>query len=79
MITAEVAVYPLKTADATKVINDSINSIKQSNLDYQVNSMNTILNGNKEDVFNCIKTMFTEAEKSGGEVNMVVTIGNSSK
>lgn len=79
MITAEVAIYPLKTGDATKVINDSINTLKGTKLDYTVNSMNTVLSGTKEEVFNSIKTMFTEAEKSGGEVNMVVTIGNASE
>lgn len=79
MITAEVAVYPLKTDDATKVIKDSISVLKNSSVDYKVNSMNTVLTGSKDDVFNCINTMFTEAEKSGGEVNMVVTIGNACK
>ncbi len=77
MIKAEVAIYPLKTDNATKVINDSINTLKGGRIDYTVNSMNTVLNGSKEDVFNSIKTMFSEAEKSGGEVNMVVTIGNA--
>ncbi|MBC2580230.1 YkoF family thiamine/hydroxymethylpyrimidine-binding protein [Clostridium sp. DJ247] len=79
MITAEVAIYPLKTNDATKVINDSINTLKGTNLEYKVNSMNTILNGSEQDVFNSLQAMFTVAEKSGGEVNMVVTIGNASK
>jgi uncharacterized protein YqgV (UPF0045/DUF77 family) len=77
MITAEIAVYPLKTDNATKVINDSRNAIKGSGVDCRVNSMNTVLSGDKDDVFNCIKTMFTEAEKSGGEVSMVVTVGNA--
>lgn len=79
MITAEVAVYPLKTNDATKVINDSLNALKGSNIDYKVNSMNTIINGSKEEVFSSLQTMFDQAERSGGEVNMVVTIGNASK
>jgi uncharacterized protein YqgV (UPF0045/DUF77 family) len=79
MITAEVAVYPLKTNDATKVINDSINVLKGSNIDYKVNSSNTILSGSEEEVFSCLQTMFEEAEKSGGEVSMVVTIGNANK
>jgi hypothetical protein len=30
-------------------------------------------------VINSIQTMFSEAEKSGGEVSMVVTIGNAYK
>jgi uncharacterized protein YqgV (UPF0045/DUF77 family) len=79
MITAEVAVYPLKTSDATKVINDSINVLQGSSVEYRVNSMNTILNGERDAVFNSIEAMFDEAERSGGEVNMVVTIGNCSK
>ncbi len=79
MITAEVAVYPLKTSNATKVINDSINSLKSSTIDFRVNSMNTVLSGSKETVFESIKDMFCEAEKSGGEINMVVTIGNANK
>jgi uncharacterized protein YqgV (UPF0045/DUF77 family) len=77
LITAEVAIYPLKTSNATDVINSSITKLQNSNVDYSVNSMNTVVTGNKEDVFNGLKTMFTEAENRGGEVNMVVTIGNA--
>lgn len=77
MITAEVAVYPLKTGDATKVINKSIDALKDRNVSYTVNSMNTRLTGSSKDVFQCLATMFTEAEKTGGEVNMVVTIANN--
>jgi len=77
MITAEVAVYPLKTTNATGVINKSIDTLKGKSIGYSVNSMNTKLTGSKEDIFNSLKTMFSEAENSGGEINMVVTISNS--
>lgn len=78
MIRAEVAVYPLKTSNATNVINNSIDTIKQSNVTYTVNSMNTHIVGSKQDVFQSLEKMFTEAENSGGEVSMVVTITNAS-
>lgn len=77
MVTAEVAVYPLKTCDATDVINRSIDALKGKNVSFTVNSTNTRLTGSKDDVFQCISSMFTEAEKAGGEVNMVVTIANN--
>lgn len=77
MITAEVAVYPLKTTDATSVINKSINALKGKSVNYTVNSLNTKLTGSKEDVFSCLSTMFAEAEKAGGEVNMVITVANN--
>lgn len=79
MITAEVAVYPLKTSDATNVINNSINTLQNSDVSYTVDSMNTKITGTKEQIFNSLNKMFTEAENSGGEINMVVTLSNSAK
>lgn len=76
MITAEVALYPLKTPHATNVIDDSITALHGTNVDYSVNSMNTHITGNKEEVFKCIEKMFTEADRSGEEISMVVTITN---
>ncbi|MCX7748154.1 MAG: Ykof family thiamine-binding protein [Clostridia bacterium] len=77
LITAEVAIYPLKTDNATGVINSSINTLHNTKVDYSVNSMNTLLKGSKEEVFKSLQTMFTEAENSGGEINMVVTVSNT--
>lgn len=79
MITAEVALYPLKTSHATSIIDSSINALHGSNVNYSVNSMNTHISGNKEEVFKCLEKMFSKAEKSGGEVSMVVTITNASR
>lgn len=79
MITAEVAVYPLKTSDATNVINNSINTLQNSDVGYTVDSMNTKITGTKEQIFDSLNKIFTEAENSGGEINMVVTLSNSAK
>lgn len=79
MITAEVAVYPLKTSDATNVINNSINTLQNSDVSYTVDSMNTKITGTKEQIFDSLNKIFTEAENSGGEINMVVTLSNSAK
>lgn len=77
MITAEVAVYPLKTTNASSTINNAIHALDNSNVNYSVNSMNTHITGTKEEIFNSLQHMFTEAENSGSEINMVVTITNS--
>ena len=79
MIKAEVAVYPLKTNNATSVINASIHTLDDTNVNYQVDSMNTKVSGSKTEVFRCLESMFSEAEKSGGEINMVVTVSNAGK
>ena len=77
MITAEVAVYPLKTNDASNVIKNSIGSLQNSNVNFDVNSMNTVITGSKDEVFKSLETMFTKAETSGGEINMVITVSNA--
>lgn len=77
MITAEVAVYPLKTNHATNVINDSINSLENRTVNYTVGSMNTTITGTSDEIFSSLKQMFCEAERSGGELNMVVTVSNA--
>lgn len=79
MLTAEVAVYPLKTSKATNVISNSINTLQGNNVQYSVNSMNTEIKGNKAEIFSSLEAMFTEAENSGGEISMVVTISNAYK
>jgi uncharacterized protein YqgV (UPF0045/DUF77 family) len=78
MITAEVALYPLKTSNASDVINNSIHTLENSNVHYSVNSMNTHITGTKTQIFDSLEAMFTEAENAGQEVNMVITITNAS-
>ena len=77
MLTAEVSIYPLKTQNASGVINDSIDTLKDSDVDYEVDSVKTHLSGSKAEVFNSIETMFDTAEQQGGEISMVVTITNA--
>lgn len=78
MITAEVALYPLKTSHASSVIDKSINSLQGSKVNYSVNSINTHITGTKEEVFKCLQTMFSEGEDNGNEISMVVTLTNAS-
>ncbi|MFD3156052.1 YkoF family thiamine/hydroxymethylpyrimidine-binding protein [Haloimpatiens sp. FM7330] len=79
MIAAEVAIYPLKTNNASQVINNSINTLHNTDVAYSIDSMNTHLTGSKEEVFHCLQKMFCEAENTGGEINMVVTVTNASE
>jgi len=75
-IHAEVALYPLKTNNATQVINDSISTLQNQRVTYNVGSMDTHIHGNDEEVWNSLKSLFNQA-KNSGEVSMVVTITNA--
>jgi len=75
-IHAEVALYPLKTSNATEVINHSINTLQNRSITYNVGSMDTHIQGNDEEVWRSLRDLFDEAKKQG-EVSMVITVTNS--
>lgn len=76
MLTAEVSLYPLKTTDASNIINNSIKSLDKQQLQYTVGSLSTHFKGEEQQVWAGLQAMFREAEKNG-EVNMVVTLSNA--
>ncbi|NLI92482.1 MAG: hypothetical protein GX434_09850 [Peptococcaceae bacterium] len=76
MLSAEVSIYPLKSNNATQVIDGAIQRLGQENVQYKVGSISTHINGNDEQVWSGIKKVFDEATKAG-EVNMVVTFSNA--
>ncbi|MDW7674138.1 MAG: YkoF family thiamine/hydroxymethylpyrimidine-binding protein [Bacillota bacterium] len=76
MICAEVSLYPLKTNNASSVINNSIQSLDNQKLEYKVGSISTHLHGNEDQVWQGLQQMFHQAQ-ANGEVSMVVTITNA--
>ncbi|QUH24539.1 YkoF family thiamine/hydroxymethylpyrimidine-binding protein [Serpentinicella alkaliphila] len=77
MIHAEATLYPLKTSNASQVINRSIDALKQEKIEYSVGPMATHIHGNEDDVWNSLKNLFDQPKQSGGEVSLVVTITNA--
>lgn len=76
MIHAEVALYPLKTTQASEIITSSINTLENHGVEYQVGSMDTHIHGTEDQVWQSLRSLFAKANASG-EVSMVVTITNA--
>ncbi|KAF1084055.1 YKOF-related Family protein [Sporotomaculum syntrophicum] len=76
MLTAEVSLYPQKTTSASQIINNSIDTLRQYDLQTQVGSMSTRLQGTDQEVWAGLQSLFYKASNQS-EVNMVVTISNS--
>lgn len=76
MLTAEVALYPQKTTNASQIISSSLESLHNFNLSASVGSISTRLQGSDEDVWSGLRALFDQAKKQS-EVNMVITISNS--
>lgn len=76
MICAEVSLYPLKTSNASSVINNSLEVLNNKGIEHSVGSMSTHIHGSEEQVWAGLKEMFRNAQQAG-EVSMVVTISNA--
>ncbi|BCV22213.1 YkoF family thiamine/hydroxymethylpyrimidine-binding protein [Moorella sp. Hama-1] len=76
MLSAEVSLYPQKTTRASEIINESLQSLAQQGVNYQVGPISTEIHGSEEQVWSGIRSLFNKAS-SAGEVNMVVTFSNS--
>lgn len=77
MITAEVAIYPIKANSTSNIINQSIQTLDHHQVNYSVNSMNTHISGSKGEVFESIQSMFEQVERQGIEFSMVVSVTNA--
>lgn len=76
MIIAEVSLYPVETIDSDHIIMDSLKSMTEYNLNYDIGSLSTHLSGGREQVWNAIRSLHDKALATGHEVVMVVTISN---
>lgn len=76
MICAEVSVYPQNTQNANLIITDAISQLNQQSVKCHVGSVSTHVDGNDEQVWQCVKSAWDTA-KNAGQVNMVVTFSNS--
>ncbi|NPV27392.1 MAG: hypothetical protein HPY81_08125 [Firmicutes bacterium] len=76
MICAEVSLYPLKTNQASEIINESLTTLDRQNVDYKVGSISTHIHGNAEQVWASLRQLFDKAQ-AASEVSMVVTITNA--
>ncbi len=76
MLTAEVSLYPQKITNASQIINNSIDSLRQHDLRTQVGSISSRLQGTDEEVWAGLRSLFDQAGTQS-EVNMVVTLSNS--
>ncbi len=77
MITAEVSLYPQKTTNASQIINNSLQSLNQYDVQANVGSISSRIQGSEEQVWSGLKALFDQA-KNQSEVNMVVTLSNCS-
>lgn len=77
MIRAQVSLYPTEREDSDTTINQSIQALSHTGIEYSVGPVSTELIGEPSQVWQSLQEMFREAMSSGGEVSMVCTLTTS--
>jgi uncharacterized protein YqgV (UPF0045/DUF77 family) len=74
-ISAQVSLYPLRQAHLTPGIAKLADALRASGLEVRPGSMSTVVIGDAERVFDCLKASF-QAAAAVGDVVMVVSFSN---
>ncbi len=75
MICAEVSVYPQNIENGNTIISNAISKLNQQSVQCNVGSVSTHIDGNDDQVWQCVKSAWDSA-KNAGQVSMVVTFSN---
>jgi len=75
-VSAQVSVYPLRTADLTPAVEAVWEVFRSSQLSITAGTMSTIVEGASEDVFAALQQAFDGVADAGAAV-MVVTVSNA--
>jgi len=76
MISAEVSLYPVETLDSDRVITESLQALNDYQLQYDIGSLSTHIQGDPDHVWSALRSLHERAQALGTEVVMVVTISN---
>ena len=75
-ISAQVAIYPFRSAHFTADINRAAEIFKKHSLQVDVGSMSTVISGEDKDVFDALREVFTGIAEKGALV-MMTTFSNT--
>ena len=75
-ISAEVSLYALRQAKLSPVIDEALRVFRASGLDVRPGTMSTLITGDDDAVFDCLKEAFRQAA-SHGDLVMHVSVSNA--
>ncbi|MHB1416147.1 MAG: YkoF family thiamine/hydroxymethylpyrimidine-binding protein [Chloroflexota bacterium] len=74
-VSCQFSLYPLRQERITPTLEAVVRELDQTQVDYEVGSMSTLLHGDEEHVFQALRRAFHAAAVTGDAV-LVATISN---
>jgi uncharacterized protein YqgV (UPF0045/DUF77 family) len=76
MITAQFALYPLRSVHLTPILDQAVRVARATGTNVEVGRMSSLLAGTEEQVFAALRAAFDVVARSGDAV-LVVTVSNA--
>lgn len=78
MLSCEVSLLPLKTADSDQIINQSIAAVKQTGVKHEVGNQSTYMySENPADIWKGLQAIYHVAEEAGTEFSLMINLSNN--
>lgn len=75
-VSAQFALYPLRSPRITPVLEEALNAARASGVDVEAGRMSSTMNGDIDQVFDALRAAFEVASASGDTI-LVVTVSNA--
>ncbi|MGM0500518.1 MAG: YkoF family thiamine/hydroxymethylpyrimidine-binding protein [Bacillota bacterium] len=77
IISCQISFYPLNTKEVNQQVKKVINLINESNLEYESNSLSTIIYGSAEKIYALLAEITVKMDEDQSEFSMSINISNS--
>ena len=78
MLSCEVSLLPLETANSDQIINESVEALKKTGIKHEVGNQSTYMySQNPEDIWKGLRAVYDVAQKNGTEFSMVINLSNN--
>ncbi|MFN2341524.1 MAG: YkoF family thiamine/hydroxymethylpyrimidine-binding protein [Halanaerobium sp.] len=77
IISCQISFYPLNTKKVNEKVKKVINLIKASQLEYESNSLSTIIYGEADKVYSLLEEITIKMDQDNSEFSMSINISNS--
>ncbi|HYH03457.1 MAG TPA: hypothetical protein VEC37_10170, partial [Bacillota bacterium] len=75
MLSCEVSLLPLETANSDQIINESVEALKKTGIKHEVGNQSTYMySQNPEDIWKGLRAVYDVAQKNGTEFSMVINL-----
>lgn len=78
MLTCEISVFPMETANSDAIVNQALEAMKKTGIKHEIGNQSTYLySENSDDIWKSVKAMVNEVQRAGTEFSVTINLSNN--